>query len=108
MTTRAKRTTKLDRLLDQGKWVASQIDGKNLPCRFLMPSDELQAELEKELEKQIKKDLKAKGYELLHATRRDHPFHSDLLREKVDKLARDISIIDHKRGIWSRLYFASC
>jgi hypothetical protein len=49
--TKANRATKLDRLLEQGEWVALPMDGNNPPCRFVMPTEELQSELEKELEK---------------------------------------------------------
>ena len=56
---------------------------------------ELQAELEAELEKKIKRHFKDTGFELLHATRRDHPFHSDLLRERLDQLA-DLGSGDHR------------
>jgi hypothetical protein len=52
-----------------------------------MPTAELQAELEKEFDKTIRKQLKAAGFELLHATQRNHPFHSRTLRERIDKLA---------------------
>jgi hypothetical protein len=37
-----------------------------------MPSPELQSALNGELDKKIKKHLKADGFELLHATRREH------------------------------------
>lgn len=102
-TAKPKRATKLDRLLEQGQWIVADIDGQKLPY-LKMPSAELQSELNEELEKKIKQRLKADGFELVHATRREHPFHSDTLRERIDKLARDITVIDHKRGTWSRLY----
>jgi hypothetical protein len=85
--TKSKRATKLDRSLEQGEWIAIPMGTSNGPCRFVMPTDELQAELENELHKNIKKHLKESGYELLHATRREHPFHSDILRERIDELA---------------------
>ncbi len=100
--TKAKRPTKLDQLMVQGRFVVGEIDGQKVPY-FAMPTPELQIELSEESMKKIKKDLKANGYELLHATRREHPFHSAVLRKKVDKLARDVTIVD-KAGIWSRLY----
>jgi hypothetical protein len=86
--TKAKRATKLDRLLEQGEWVALPMDGNNPPCRFVMPTEELQSELEKELEKKIRKHLRDGGFERICATRRQHPFHSELLRERIDALAR--------------------
>lgn len=85
--TKAKRATKLDRLLEQGEWVALPMDGNNPPCRFVMPTEELQSELEKELEKKIRKHLRDGGFERICATRRQHPFHSELLRERIDALA---------------------
>jgi hypothetical protein len=81
-----KRRTKLDRLLEQGHWVALPMDGENPPCQFVMPTEELQSELEKELGKKIRKHLRDSGFERICATRRDHPFHSDLLRERIDAL----------------------
>jgi hypothetical protein len=89
MTTaaKAKRATNLDRLLEQGEWVALLMDGNKPPCRFMMPTAELQEELEKELEKRIRKHLKDGGFVRVCGTRRDHPFHSDLLRERIDALA---------------------
>jgi hypothetical protein len=85
--TKTKRATKLDRLLAQGEWVAVQIEGGSAPCRFVMPTEELQSELEKELEKKIRKHLRDCGFERICATRREHPFHSELLRERIDALA---------------------
>jgi hypothetical protein len=84
--TKTKQQTKLDRLLAQGEWIAVEIDGMKVPY-LKMPSPELQSALNGELDKKIKKHLKADGFELLHATRREHPFHSDLLRERIDELA---------------------
>jgi hypothetical protein len=81
-----KRLSKLERLRSQGQWIEVDIDGQKAPY-FALPTPELQAEWNAELEKQIRKQLKASGYELLHATRRDHPFHSDILRERIDDLA---------------------
>jgi hypothetical protein len=83
--TKAKRATKLDQLMAQGGLVVGEIDGRKVPY-FAMPTSELQSELSEELTKKIKKDLKADGYELLHPTRRDHPFHSDVLRGRIDEL----------------------
>jgi hypothetical protein len=88
---RKTKQTKLDRLLEQGAWVALQMTDGSSPCRFMMPTDDLQAELDKELDKSIKKRLKADGFELLHATRREHPFHSAILRERIDHLADELS-----------------
>jgi hypothetical protein len=83
--TKTKRPTKLDRLLEQGEWMAlSKDDGI---CKFVMPTNELQGELDKELNKSVKKRLKAGGFERICATRREHPFHSELLRGRIDALA---------------------
>jgi hypothetical protein len=84
--TRATRATKLDRLLEQGQWVVTDVDGLNIPY-FAMPTPELQGELNEALNKKIKKHLKADGFELLHATRRDHPFYTAVLRDRIDDLA---------------------
>jgi hypothetical protein len=101
-----RRQTKLDSLLGQCVPIETDVDGKR--AVFLkMPTPQLQDELNKELEKKIKQRLKDGGFERVYATRRDHPFHSALLRERIDALARDITVIDHKRGIWSRLYMAA-
>jgi hypothetical protein len=102
---KGKRSSKLERLRAQGQLVGVKIDGQTAPY-FALPTPELQAEWNEELGKKIKHGLKASGFELLHATRREHPFHSALLLERLDVLARDITVIDHKRGIWSRLYMA--
>jgi hypothetical protein len=83
---KSKRPTKLDQLLVQGEWVAVQIDGHTAPRRFVMPTPELQDELNKELEKRIRQHLKDGGFERICATRREHPFHSDLLRKRIDDL----------------------
>jgi hypothetical protein len=81
----SKRPSKLDRLMTQGRWVEANLDGYKLPY-FAMPTPELQTELNEELEKKIRKQLKAAGFERICATRRDHPFHSAILRERVDIL----------------------
>jgi hypothetical protein len=91
---KAKRPTKVDRLWAQGQWVLAEIEGQKVPY-FAMPNAKLQSELTAELEKKIKAKLKADDFELLHATRREHPFHSELLREGVDALA-DLSSSDHR------------
>jgi hypothetical protein len=77
------KQTKLDRLREQGAWLSKDCG----VCKFMMPTAELQAELDKELDKKIRKDLKNGGYELLHAPRRDHPGHSEILRFRIDDLA---------------------
>jgi hypothetical protein len=82
---RQTKQNKLDHLLAQGTTIDVDIDGRR-GVYFKMPTAELQAELDKELDKSIKKRLKADGFELLHAPRRDHPFHSDLLRKRIDGL----------------------
>jgi hypothetical protein len=92
--TKQSKQTKLDRLLAQGADILVEIDGRRA-VYFKMPTAELQTELNKELEKKIKKSLKAGGYERLCATRRDHPFHSDILRERIDHLADELSS-DHQ------------
>jgi hypothetical protein len=113
MATKAKRATKLDRLLEQGEWVAVQMDGNDPPCRFVMPTEELRAALEKELEKKIKKHLKEDGFERICATRREHPFYTETLRERIDHLA-DVLSSDHRefstdeRAEASRLDLLTC
>ena len=102
---RQTKQTKLDRLLAQGTLIETDVDGRR--AVFLkMPTPELQSTLNEELEKKIKQRLKAGGFERVCATRRDHPFHSELLQKRIDDLARDITVVDHKRGTWSRLYMA--
>jgi hypothetical protein len=99
-TTKTKRPTKLDRLLEQGEWAAVQIEGNNSPCRFVMPTEELQSELEEELEKKIRKHLRDGGFERICATRREHPFHSAILRERIDAVAiRYDTRINSEEGI---------
>lgn len=83
---RHPKQTKLDLLLAQGTTIEADIDGRRA-VYFKMPAAELQTELNEELEKKIKKHLKAGGFERVCATRRDHPFHSELLRERIDRLA---------------------
>jgi hypothetical protein len=102
-----KRVTNLERLRAQGHLIEVDIgDGGQKVPYFKMPTPELQSAFDEELNKKIKQHLKASGFELLHATRRDHPFHSALLLERVDALARNITITDHKRGTFCRLYLA--
>jgi hypothetical protein len=84
--TKSKRATKLDRLLEQGHCVVAYVDRLKLPY-FAMPTAALRSALNEELDKKIKKHLKAHGFELLHATRRDHPFYTAVLRERIDELA---------------------
>jgi hypothetical protein len=67
---KAKRTSKLDRLLEQGEWFALPKEDGKPACKFVMPTDEMQAELEAELEKKIKKHLKDGGFQRICATRR--------------------------------------
>jgi hypothetical protein len=83
---RQTKQTKLDRLLAQGTSIEVDVDGRRA-VYFKMPTPELQDELNAALEKKVRKDLKASGFELLHSPRRDHPFHSEILRERIDKLA---------------------
>jgi hypothetical protein len=83
---RQSKQTKLDRLLAQGTTIDVDVDGRRA-VYFKMPTAELQTELNEALDKSIKKRLKADGFELLHATRREHPFHRDILRERIDTLA---------------------
>jgi hypothetical protein len=78
--------SKLERLRSQGQWIEADTNGQKV-LYFTLPTPELQADWNAELEKKIRNQLKASGYELLHATRRDHPFHSDILRERIDELA---------------------
>ena len=93
-TKSSKRQTNLDRLLAQGTLIETDVDGRR--AVFLkMPTPELQSELNEELEKKIKQRLKAGGFERVCATRREHPFHSELLRERIDDLA-DLLSGDHR------------
>jgi hypothetical protein len=102
---RQTKQTKVDHLLAQGTMIEVDVDGRRA-LYLKMPTPELQDELNTELEKEIKKRFKASGFERVCATRRDHPFHSALLRERIDDLARDITVVDHKSGTWCRLYLA--
>ena len=92
---RQSKQTKLDRLLAQGTTIDVDVDGRRA-VYFKMPTAELQTELNEALDKSIKKRLKADGFELLHATRREHPFHSDILRERIDTLADLSSELFHR------------
>jgi hypothetical protein len=83
---RQPKQTKLDLLLAQGTTIEADIDGRRA-VYFKMPTAELQTELNEALQKKIKQRLKAGGYERICATRRDHPFHSEFLRERIDHLA---------------------
>jgi hypothetical protein len=87
ITTKRKSTpNKLKRLMAQGNWVQTKLpDGRIVP-HFTMPTPELQMQLDEALESWVKKQLKADGYERICATRREHPFHSELLRERIDAL----------------------
>jgi hypothetical protein len=87
---RQPKQTKLDLLLAQGTTIEADIDGRRA-VYFKMPTAELLTELNEELEKKIKKSLKAGAYERICATRRDHPFHSELLRERIDHSADELS-----------------
>jgi hypothetical protein len=80
-----KPQTKVDRLLAQGRLIEVDRDGRKVPC-LKMPTPELQEELQNALEKSIKKHLKETGFERICATQRQHPFHSAILRERVDTL----------------------
>jgi hypothetical protein len=85
---KSKRMTKLDRLRAQGHWDEIHLEGKKVP-HFAMPTAELQTELNEELEKKIRKRLRDDGFERICATRREHPFHSNLFRERMDDLVGD-------------------
>jgi hypothetical protein len=85
-TKRKPPPNKLERLMAQGNWVKTELpDGRIVP-HFTMPTPELQIQLDEALESWIKKQFKADGYERICATRREHPFHSELLRERIDAL----------------------
>jgi hypothetical protein len=84
--TKTKRPTKLDRLLAQGRWIEADVNGRKVPY-FAMPTADLQRVLNEEFEKKIRKRLKDGGFERICATQREHPGHSELLRERIDKLA---------------------
>jgi hypothetical protein len=91
---RQTKQTKVDRLLALGTMIEAEVDGQR--AVFLkMPTPELQDELNTELERKIKQRLKSSGFERLCATRREHPFHSHLLRERIDRLA-DLGSADHR------------
>jgi hypothetical protein len=80
----------LERLMAQGQWTETELpDGRKLPS-FVMPTSELQIKLEDALEAKIRKRLKAAGYRRVCGPSREHPFHSDLLRERVDDLAEHL------------------
>jgi hypothetical protein len=89
-----KRQTKVDRLLTQGTAVPVDLDGQKA-AYFKMPTPELQEELHEALQCSIKKRLKDGGFERVCATRRDHPFHSEILRQRIDNLA-DLLSGDHR------------
>jgi hypothetical protein len=86
MTTAYKRSAKLERLTAQGTLIEGEVDGQKVPY-FAMPTAELQSDLNDVLEGLIKKQLKKAGWERVCATERRHPFHSELLRERIDELA---------------------
>jgi hypothetical protein len=65
--------------------IETHVDGRRA-MYLKMPTPELQIELSEELEKKIKQRLKASGFERMCTTRREHPFHSSLLRERIDTL----------------------
>jgi hypothetical protein len=45
---------------------------------------------------EIREHLKESSYELLHATRREHPLHSDILRARIDELADSLFHLNSK------------
>lgn len=80
-------SSKLDRLLSQGRWEEIELaNGAKVPT-LVMPTPELQAELNDALNAAHRKRLKSSGWRRIYATERDHPFHSELLRERIDRLA---------------------
>ena len=95
--------TKLDRLLTQGTWLACEIDGQNVPY-FKMPDATLQKELQSALDTYIKKTLKAGGWRKVHATEYEHPFYTDLLRERMNALAEQMSV-PKPNGQWGDCRF---
>ncbi|MDE2284325.1 MAG: hypothetical protein KGK33_06895 [Hyphomicrobiales bacterium] len=100
----AKRQTKLERLRSQGTLVSVDIGGGQMVPYFSLPTPELQSEWNEALESWIKKDLKANGFKLIQATKREHPFHSEILRERIDELASVLSDdfkkeLTHEEGI---------
>ena len=70
--------------------VPVDIDGQKA-AYLKMPTPELQQELREALQCSLKKRLKNGGFERVCATRRDHPFHSDLVRQRIDHLADKLS-----------------
>jgi hypothetical protein len=78
--------TALDRLMAQGQWIETELpDGRTVPS-FAMPTPELQSELDQALEANARKRLKTSGFNRVCAPNRHHPFHSNMLRERVDAL----------------------
>jgi hypothetical protein len=89
-----KRPRKLARLL------AQLPDGRTVPA-FVMPSADLQKELDAALDSWIKQHLKANGWELLRATRREHPGHSELVRQRIDALVELLGPNKDQRHAWA-------
>lgn len=83
MTKPYKRSAKLQGLMEQGAWIEGEIEGQKV-LYFLMPTTRLQEELDEAIETAIKKYLKLNDWERVCATERRHPFHSDVLRERID------------------------
>lgn len=91
--------TKLERLREQGTWSELELpDGRKVPS-FVLPTPELQVAFDKELEKKLSRELKAAGFERLCATHRNHPFHSELLRERIDKLAPYVHVSRNRKAL---------
>jgi hypothetical protein len=74
-----KRQSKLEALRAQGQWIEAE-------PYFALPKPELQSEWEDAVAKRIRGSLAAGGFRRVGAPNRDHPFHSDLLRTRVDAL----------------------
>jgi hypothetical protein len=54
------RQNALDRLMAQGRWIDTEIDGNKAPA-FVMPTPELQDELDAALDKKIRQRLTKSG-----------------------------------------------
>jgi hypothetical protein len=92
-----KTPARLSRLLAQGTWIEGEIDGQRIPY-LAMPTTELRDELDEALESTIKRQLNKSGWERVCATERRHPFHSDVLRERMDALAQLVFVRGRHAG----------
>ena len=109
MTKAYKQSAKVTRLLERGTWIEGDVGGQRVPY-FLMPTSELQEELNDALDGAIKKHLKQNGWERVCATERRHPFHSEILRDRID--GRDRSYLTEentkktRRKLMGQVYYS--